>query len=270
MSLKDKARLIFAHHNRQCDSKGKEQVLTTEEEDWMIKDCRDKREIDELNRLTDLYNLSSMAMIDVHMRSISLELEMSRINTFVLAMHMQTSSRDHLTGLLYFAKSKKGKVAQAIAKEIKNNIKEVTPEYELFSPSSCDDFKDGSEYLEVREPNLIIQGLFSRTYCAYIGIQQALYAIKYIEEKAGISLLRECDVETLNEARKRIDEFADLKGFVGVLKMYRTFYEANSMRKNDFSHPLFFLMITDFEKALPLTEEKKVEVEEIVDRQCKK
>lgn len=268
MSFRDKASLLLADHTRRCETKGKDYLLTTDENDAIVKDLQDKMQVKQLNRIVDLYNISGLAVCDVTIRRLNLELITSRLDTFVVAMVGWGTARDGLSDLLHSAKKKKGKAAQQIALEIQESRKKVPSQFRLFSPADPedDDFDTQIDHYKTREPNVLFQGVFVRAIEYYKELTKALYLIEYMEREAGFRLLGDDDMDSIHRAEKQLRSFEELEGFLKIIEVYKSFYETNMVKKDGFTEPEFEKVMTDFSQILELSEEEKEEMEQMIKR----
>ena len=99
MSFQDRARLIFAHCVRKGETLGVEGVLEQDEEDALVDACRKENRINELNRLVALYNMANLLVADVQLSIVSLQLVMSRMETYLYLLTYQRSKKSDFDGV---------------------------------------------------------------------------------------------------------------------------------------------------------------------------
>jgi hypothetical protein len=265
MTLKDKAKLLFADSNHKYETKGEKRLLTPEEEEAIVEDCHKKHQIGELNELVMLSNLTTFAIADVHINMLNFELVMSRINTWVTIIALKGRSNDTIDKILAAVDGEKSKDARYFAKKIEEEREDVEDSFSLFCmPGSK--YKGQKETL-VAEPNLLIQKMFVRAIDAYKRLKATLYVVDYISEKGGMNFVCKIDQEIIDEANKLLGGFFTLEeGFLGILYVYRESLKVDLIKKKNFTEPRFFELLTDQEKVLQLTDEERGKAEEKVDK----
>lgn len=264
MSLKDKAKLLFADFHRQNETSGKERVLTREEERAITKDCQDKNQINGLNRLTQLFNLSQKAGIDLYVRLLELRNHIGKINTLVMTMY----GRCMMEGLMIDLESLMEESSKKAAKKLET-ILEQNP---LFMPDSFDLFRyveTSNEDYEMM-PNLYFQTLFTRALKSQKRLQQVLHAIEYLDTKAGISLLSDWNYDYVDEAMSEIKEFSEKQGFIMAMNIYIGSYKKKDLTLDQEADVLFNQAIKDYDMAIQLTQEDVEIMEEMLERNLKR
>lgn len=253
MTLRDKAKLLFADRNLRGDTEGKERLLTSEEEDAIVKDCQEKHQIDELNRLNSLYNLSIFAMIDVQTNTLRLKHALTRIHFFSMSMYL------------------KGRVDDASLSE--RASKSLGAMYDLFSPSDEEpEFvsqKDKVAFYTTREPNTFLQKFYATAVECCIDLKKALYTVEHIIKLANMDFLHTRGNLQVAESKAAISDFEEDDGiFKGFLEIYRQFIKMGLMRSENFEQPTFLALLTTSQNLTFLSDAEKSEVEKQVQRQC--
>jgi hypothetical protein len=257
MSLKDKAKIIFASWNHEKESENKERLITVQEEEAMIRDIRKKDQIDEYNRLIDLYNMSIFAVFGISAASLQLKLAITKTQTLALAMFLHGETNDQLETLLCIVCEADRK---SLIEEKKLKINTFNELLDYFQP------EDELQSLNTREPNHHIQMIFERLVQTYKVLRQKLCGLDYILGKAEMDFLGEVHKAVLQEAQEQLKYVEDLDGLLNILTIYKKALELDLMRKDNFHKPSFLELLQDHKKVLQLSDKEKGEAEEEIEK----
>lgn len=271
MSFHDKAKMLFADYKLQYDTDNKERVLTPEEENDIVKNCREKNEIAELNKLIDLYNMIGFVAIDINTAILNLRVVVGHVNMLVLAMMLSRWANEDLEKMVYLIRSKKGKEFKELATEIAKNKRGIFQAslYAFFDPSDeepeSNNPKEQQDFFEKREPNLSIQKVLCRAVSALKHLKKTVYIIDYICKKGGIDFVCKRHQEILDEAKKEMEEFESLDGFLRIVNVYSRIHKDGLMRQENLTEPVFLKLLIDPKAILALTEQDKRAQEQELD-----
>lgn len=265
MSFQQRAKLLFADRNLQGDSKGKDRLLGVLEEQLIIDECQRKGEINELNRLNDIFNLISLAVVDVHIATTILDHKMERICMTGMSIFLQSRWSDITDELLWDISTKDKKIADKAEKLIKKKLGEAIPKmFSMFSP------REDDEGGEIDEPNIYIQKMFLSALKAFHDLKRCLYYLEYLKEKAGgMDLISEKDKATLAQADNELGDFEELDGFLKILNIYKIYLDEELINAQNLKHPDFAKLLIDFEESLKLTDEDKKEARNFIDQKLR-
>lgn len=261
MSLKDKARLLFADHTREFETQGKERLLTPEEEDAITESCQKKEQIPELNRLNSMYNLSGRVVRDVRARMLHLELAMSRLDTVVTYIHKHDEGEEKLRHLTY--KLGTTDSVQKLYQEISNQSQSS---FNWYSNKIEDGASSDSKKL-VPDPH--VQRLSVEALDASRMLRRVLHMMECIEQKGDMKFVGEMDEEIMQEAHKLLIRFSQEYYLVPVLNIYKEALDLDLLDTEQCQSSLFLEMVADFQKVNTLTDEDREDAENMVN-QCLK
>ncbi len=256
MTLVDQANLLFADANLRSETADEEFVLTSGEKKTIVEECAKKKQLAELNRFNQYYNLLHKLLSDLRARTQELELMLSRLDTVVLGAYFREHSQD------LFCKSSGDEKCDA---HIVQGFKDI---YSWFTPAEDPDEEDFEKYIEcfrTREPNHYIQHSFANAVMACRRLKQVLFMIDWFEERSqGVKYFSELDMTYVHAAEDAIKAFEQEQGFLGAIRMYRDAHEACLIKKSGLEVPVFELFLVTPEIALELTEEEKEEAEQVI------
>ncbi|OGJ44408.1 hypothetical protein A2272_05675 [Candidatus Peregrinibacteria bacterium RIFOXYA12_FULL_33_12] len=233
MSLQDKAKLLFADKNLKYDTIGKESLLTAGEEDLLIKDAQKNNQIRELNRINNLFNLLGLLIIDVRVAALNLELAISYMDTYVMTIYLIETHRD------------------------KVNNESVNDKSSYFTSSDPN----------IREPNATLQAKWDNAVHCYKELCKKMYMVEYVNVLAGINLISNEDQKLLDLFKKQLESFCNLEGLLGIMKLYKKFFEFGLMKESNIKSPFFLDSLKqDIKEALELIEEEKEEAKAKIDK----
>ncbi|MBT4937042.1 hypothetical protein HON22_03920 [Candidatus Peregrinibacteria bacterium] len=255
MDSKDKARILFAHNNLVFSSKGQEKLLTTAEEREIIIDAQNKGQVDELNRLTQIYNLCNFIVINIETLILNLELSIESINKYVLYVYKQDEMHDKLRGFLHMARNEDSKTNSTLIKEFEKEIKNINREPSFFQP-----FKPQSKDKK-RVPNVRLQEMFVYVFKAYKKLMQALYSVDFLNKQNDFDFISDKDKEVIDKAKKASEEFSQLDGCLVILKLYQRYAEYKLIKKEAIEEAEFSDLVFNFNTTIELTDEEKSEME---------
>lgn len=258
MSFTDKVKLLFADWTLRKETRGEERIITLQEEKSMIDDIRKRNQIDDYNRLIDLYNMSNFLVLDIQTAMLSFKLSIEKAHGLALAIILHGQSIDQLESLFFTISTN----ANASLKDLEEKIKTNTWHglLSLFQP------QDEDETLDTREPNHHIQMLFEKVVMANKVLRKKLYSLEYIVEKAQIDFLGKEHQELIAEVQEQIKYVEDLDGFLSILTIYKKHYDLGLIQKENLTHPIFIELILDHKKALQLTDQERSEAEAEIDQ----
>jgi len=268
MSFKDKAKILIANENHKYDSQYKDHLITSGEEDIIVKECREKGQITELNRLIRLFNLTTLAIGDVMTASLQLELTITRVNMYVYSIYIYGQIKDSFDRISSSIKSKKNKEITEVAHILEEQAKEYSDKYSFFYPSEdkidLDDSAEKEKCFKVREPDKLLQKLFVKVLNAYKHLKKTLYIIEFLSIKGDMNFVSKKDEMFLEKAKELLKIVEDLDEFLCILKVYQVFVEEGLIKDKDYVEPCFIDLLVDYKKALELTDEERLEMEEKV------
>ena len=235
MSFRERAKILFTAHNVKIDSEGKEILLSSAEEDLIVSDMQSDRQIDALNRVTELYNMALLAMGDVQMSTVQYKLKSAYIDILVLTIRAFGDREEDL--------------------ELSKKMRDVC---DLIEPS---DAKRGEG-----EPNIVMQSLWIQLLWAVKKIKKVLYSVEYINELAEMDLVGDSDRPLMDKAKECLEEFKELRGLLSILKLFRMYRESKIVRSKNYHEPEFIDLLDDHVKVMELTEEDRVEVRNKVNK----
>ncbi|MBT5017092.1 hypothetical protein HN709_03880 [Candidatus Peregrinibacteria bacterium] len=235
MSLRNKANIIFADFNRQSETRGKERLITPEEEEAIYEDCQLKHQIPEINRLTDCFNVIRRCVVDSSMRVVLLDLQLSRLSVIILRIFIDQRTR-------------RDSPPEKISKKLFSY---------WFEPLESED--------EDYEPNVDFQHAFARALQAYRLLRKSLYMVEVLEQKGrDIQFLNDELREMIKDANSKRAEFEEMGTFGPMIGIYKKADEMELIRKSGFSVPEFEEYFFYPEKALELTEQEKEECKKTI------
>lgn len=256
MTLKEKAQLLFADTDLQRATNGQEKLLTPEEEAEVMRDCREKREMDKLNYLIVLHNLTTELLLGTLATFTELQLRESSINALVLlwsAKHQQDRWMDGL--FLLFT----GRLDGQLFKE----LEELREKYSI--EKGIELFEDKKDHNERLEPNRQLQSAFSTAFKAYQDLRQFLYMIECVERLGDMNFVGSSDSDILVAARAEMSRFENFEDFMQVIEIFRT----SSPDELFFSDSLFKEMVLNPKSFFNFSEEEKTRIEAQVQRMIK-
>lgn len=265
MPLRDKVKLLFADNHVRYVSQNKDHVITSEEQKSMIENCQKNGEIGKLNTYFKLYNATLFLLVEIQLQSRGLELNLSRIDFFVIASLTSLNADSCLQRLANFVSSKKNHSIDEIVSEIEKERENLPAKSSLFTPVEPDKEASKMEYFITRQPHQALQSLFVQAWFCYRELRKARYGIDYIEQKGGMSFLGDAEEPVIAAAEMLIHGNEQTRNIGDVLKIFQGYYSANLMRKDDFFVPGFRDLLTDLEKALEITDDDKNDIEKQIE-----
>lgn len=245
MSFEEKANLIFADFNLKCGTMGKKRLLTPKEEDAIFEDLRSKKQIREMNRLNDYYNLIRRCVVNLNTWMLCLDLQTSKLSSIVVGIFLSQNIRDELP------------------KKASQKVKKGDSFFCWFYPPEAGNEDANSQ--TNREPNIDFQLLFHRALQAHRFLLKGIYTVEVLQKRnEGIQFLDDVLLELIEDAKNKAIEFEEMDFFCGVLEVYQKADELGLLRKKGFSVPEFEEFFFHPEKAFELTEEDKDECEETI------
>ncbi len=256
MTIQEKARLLFDDHALRTRTRGKERVLTSEEEDTIIKDCREKRQINELNRLGSCNVATGLALSMLFSSTLQFELTVAHLGSLVVSMTLKSQAKDTLYELMDLL-ARKAPELMMEAGELHNLKYEEEKKFEIF--------EDFNENPDVFQPNRLIQRAFTSVFNAYKSLKQGLYILEFIEKTGGMSfIVREGDQEVVDDAQAALVRFEKMDGWLQIMEVFRKCYENKLMEGVIFESLVFQKLMLDPAPILELSQQEKEEAEEII------
>ena len=285
MRVEDKAKLLFADRNKKAETSGREGLLTSEEEKALIDDAQDLHQINELNRLNRLYNLASFIFLDIQTAYLHFRLAEGRLLTIITGVVLVGESSDVLSRTIYDLAvkgcSEKQLEEKKFQEEVDEKAAELRKEYKVSGLSKVYDYFEpslgGGSYFstkpkaEVSQPNKLLQKAFMRTLEEIKAYEKQMFQWQYIESKADIDLLGGRERKIIDGFSKEVDDFIDLDGYLGLIKMYAEFSDKGLLKVKQLEEPKFIDAVKDMKKATSLRKKEKekarIEMDNIETRQ---
>lgn len=286
MSLQDKAKILFADRNKRAETSGLEKLLTPEEEDAIIKDAREHNQIDEINRLDELYKIANLLLLDIQTQYLNFAIAETKVVGFLGTIASTTLTDDIINKLVYDL-VKDEKKREKTLKELKEKYfynKGVFGHFGIFTPAFSDDPKK-------RVPNIHLQRTIIEAVERIKKFKEVRYQLDYVvDEVAGIDFLSDKQREDLKEYEKKLKNFTLLDNEFKILQIYKDFAEKKlfrtevkepseikefikkETRKTGLEHftagdllKMFLEAVKDINKAVELTAEDKKKAREQID-----
>ncbi len=230
MSFEDMAILMFKDVNLKNSSGGNNCLLNPGEEEALLKECRKRGDIPSLNKLIDIFNLTRLAIADVQMSIVSLDLAISRIEAYVLMLYLQDSS--------------------------------VLTMGENAGVCSLFVGDDG----EGSFPDEGLQLFFVNFIDAVKKLKSTLYLVQYAENLAGIDFVSDEDRCVLSSGKEKLEEVEVLPNLLAVIRVFKPFLEAGELKREGFVDKKIIQLIGQDKTVFEISEEEKKRLEEKLDR----
>jgi hypothetical protein len=260
MSLKDKAKILFADHNKRVETAGMERLLTPQEEKAIVEDARTKNQVGELNRLTELFNLSGLILLDVQTAYLQFLLKRSHLEQVITGIMITNEVDDTLNSLFYDLKT----LEVSLDGEKEKSYLELKNKYLNSKIYSQYGYFTIDPETKRRQPNKLLQIAFMRLVERVRDFRRMIYTLNYIIQLAEIDFLADEKKKSLTDFETEVDDFYNLEGLLNVLRSYRNFADKNLMETGNLKEPGFIEAIRDPEKASELTDDDKAKAEEQV------
>lgn len=253
MSVKDKARILFADYVEQREHRPR--ILTPDEEEMIVENARKNNQISELNRLTELFNIANILLIDIELAYWKFRSAQGRLHSTIMTIYLSELAKDKLYELLFDSTNNKQKIAELEAKHIKKLEG-------LFKISSFIERETGKF-----EPNILLQKTLLDTAEQAKEYNKKIYQLDYITFEAGFKLISDEDQKHLKDTEKDIREFVNLEGIFLFLQVCKEFKKQKIFTSTDRTDNLrkFFEILNDTNKATELTKKDKLKAKRQMD-----
>lgn len=283
MRVEDKAKLLFADRNKRAETKGKEGLLTPDEEKALVEDAQNLHQINELNKLNRLYNTASFLILDIQTAYLNFKLAEGKLLTILTGMILVGEANDTLENVMCELTtqgySKEQLEDKQFQDEVENKAQEylkkyrsngLTKIYDYFEPGlrNSNYFSTKSEMLS--EPNLILQKIFMSVIAEVRRFKKQVYYCDYVEAKAKIPLLSERDRYTVESFTQDVNSFVNLDGHLSLIQMYADFADKGMLKSEGLTEPKFIETIKNMNKATRLGRKARtraeIELEEVINK----
>lgn len=261
MTLKQKAQLLFDDHALRTRTRGQEHVLSSEEEEVLIADCRKKNQIAELNRLGSYNMATGLALSCLSTVMVELELTIARMGGVLGIMTSRARASDVFESVMDVVSKK----APKLLREIEAKFPPAWTEEE-----DCAILEEVGEGTGMYRPSSTLQKGFVACLNTYKTLKQGVFIFELIQEKAGMDFMKtESDRKIIDDAKTGLKRFEDMEDWLAVMKVFRSYYEAHLMDGVEFKEVKFQKLMIEPDSVLELSEEEKIEMEEVLEWQLK-
>lgn len=281
MRVEDKAKLLFADRNKRAETKGKEGLLTPDEEKALIEDAQDLHQITELNRLNKLFNIASFLVLDIQTAYLHFRLVEGRLLTIITGMILVGEADDVLGHALYDLASQGYSKEQLEDNKIQDEVDQKAESYrkkykkdgltKLYSHFELPLVEDATKTEMLSQPSPILQRAFMMVIAEIRRFRKQVYTIEYVVAKAGIELLSETEKQTIENLSEEINKFVNLEGHLGLIQMFVDFVDNGMLSGTNLNEHKFIDSVRDMQKATRLRNKAKrnakEEIEKVIQKQ---
>jgi len=267
MHLRDKMKLLFEDSNKQAETNGKESILTPQERDSIIMDARRNDQIRELRKVSELYYLSNLIIIDLDIAYLTLLLAITSLEKQLIGIILKGATEDIVNEMIYDMikeNNDKTKNCEVKSEELRKKYKINDVLFKGF-----DFFELSSETENNLLPNTHLESLFMQAFKHAKKIKKKLFEIDYVFQKSPIDFSPKYNKDLITNSKELLNLFINLDQTLRPFRIYKDYGKA-FIDLAKLKDPLFIDTINNLPNKIELTDPEKQELMDDIDKHIQK
>lgn len=243
MHVHDKVRMLIADVEEKIKTDGKG-LLSESEKDAIVDDAHKKHELNELNRIYNLYVLAGGLHMDAYSRLQVLMLQFATLERILLMIGVSGLGRDAVDRILHDLAPDKDR--KKLYKEYESDMA-ILNKYTLIQgnrphPELAEAISNLIEFVKI--------------------VQRTLYQVKYVQSKTEVKIIMDDHQEIYDNCE---DLIQSIIGFDGSLRLLRVLRDYDVLDDFDESKELLD-MVRNIEDKIALSEQDKQDAEAKIEK----